>query len=59
MRFTSALPLQADIREGAAKRLLMTQSGHSLDCVVQRVLTELVEAEQRVIARAAKVTIVG
>ncbi len=25
----SALPRKADIREGAAKRLLMTQSGHS------------------------------
>ncbi len=29
MRFTSALPPKADIREGAAKRPLMTQSGHS------------------------------
>ncbi len=28
LRFTSALPPKADIREGAAKRLLMTQSGH-------------------------------
>ncbi len=27
MRFTSALPPKADIREGAAKRLLMTLSG--------------------------------
>ncbi len=28
--FTSALPPKADIWEGAAKRLLMTQSGHSV-----------------------------
>ena len=29
--FTSALPPKADIREGAAKRPLMTQSGPALD----------------------------
>ncbi len=35
MRFTSALPLKADIEMGAALRLLVTLSGHSLDYAIQ------------------------
>ena len=38
--FTSALPPKADIEMGAALRLLLTLSGHSLDYAVQQVGVE-------------------